>query len=251
MLYAGSLRKWDYSMKLKADLHIHTALSPCGDNDMTPNNIVNMAKLKGLQAIAITDHNCIENVVACMEVGSREGLIVIPGMELQTKEEVHVICLFTTIEQAIGFQSFVYENLPDLSNNEKIFGEQFIIDDKDNIIGKNKRLLLTSTNISLDDAFYKVTSLGGVFIPAHIDKSANGIIENLGFIPDYLDIRTLEYRSLEKVNSFIKAGILKNKYRLIKSSDAHYLEDILENENEIECKSNEVCSILQKLNETV
>jgi PHP family Zn ribbon phosphoesterase len=238
-------------MIVKAEFHIHTAVSPCGDNDMTPNNIVNMARLKGLRAIAITDHNCIANARACIEVGNRVGLIVIPGMELQTREEVHVVCLFETLTQAEYFQSYVYENMPDLSNNEKIFGEQLIIDAMDNIIGKNKRLLLTSTNISLDDAFNKVNSLGGVFIPAHIDKSANGIIEQLGFIPDYLDIKTLEYRSINKVNNFIKTGVLKDRYRYIRSSDAHYLNDILEDENQIECDSLELGSILQKLNENV
>jgi 3',5'-nucleoside bisphosphate phosphatase len=238
-------------MKLNTDLHIHTALSPCGDRDMTPNNIVNMAKLKGLDVIAITDHNSIENVSACIEVGNMVGLTVIPGMELQTKEDVHIICLFPNLKQASSFQEYVYSNMPNLTNNERIFGEQLVIDAKDEVIGKNTRLLLTSTRISLDEAFYEVNRLEGVFIPAHIDKSANGIIENLGFIPDYLDIRTLEYRSIEKVSNFIKAGILKDKYRLIKSSDAHYLEDILEDENQIECGSNNIISVLQKLNKNL
>lgn len=243
-----SLGHWDYKMILNADFHIHTALSPCGDRDMTPNNIVNMAKLKGLDVIAITDHNTMENAAACIEVSRNANLTVIPGMELQTKEDIHIVCLFNSISEAHSFQDFVYSRLPDLKNNEKIFGEQLIIDAEDNIIGKNDRLLLTSTNISIDDAFYEITKLSGVFIPAHIDKSANGIIANLGFIPDYLDIKTLEYRSIEKINNFIKAGILSSKYRFIKSSDAHYLQDILEDENPIECDSNDIYSILKKLN---
>jgi PHP family Zn ribbon phosphoesterase len=234
-------------MILYADFHIHTALSPCADVDMTPNNIVNMAKLSGLDIIAITDHNSIENVASCMMVGEKAGLKVIPGMELQTKEEVHVLCLFNSYSSALQFQKFVYSKLPIVKNNERIFGEQLIVDEYDNVIGKNERLLLTSTNISLDEAFYEVKSLGGVFIPAHIDKSANGIISNLGFIPENLDIRTLEYRSLEKVNMFIKSGLIKSHYNFIKSSDAHYLVDILEHENPMDFNSDDIKDIINKL----
>ena len=234
-------------MVLYADFHIHTALSPCGDVDMTPNNIVNMAKLNGLDIIAITDHNSVENTAACMEVGKKVGLKVIPGMELQTKEEVHVLCLFNAYSKALNFQNFVYAKLPDMKNNERIFGEQLILDENDNVVGKNERLLLTSTNISLDEAFYEVERLGGVFIPAHIDKSANGIISNLGFIPEYLDIKTLEYRSMEKINMFIKSGLLSNRYNFIKSSDAHYLVDILEHQNPMDFSSDDIKDIINKL----
>lgn len=234
-------------MLLRVDFHIHTALSPCGDGDMTPNNIVNMAKIKGLDVIAITDHNSVENVAPCIEVGRSVGLIVIPGMELQTKEDVHIICLFRNQEDALSFQELVYAGLPKEENNERVFGEQLIFDAQDNIIGKNSRLLLTSTNISLDNAFYEVMKLGGAFIPAHIDKSANGIIENLGFIPDYLEIKTLEYKYMDKINKFLKAGILNSNYKFIKSSDAHYLLDILEEENEFECESKDIDYIIKKL----
>ena len=235
-------------MILNTDFHIHTALSPCGDEDMTPNNIVNMAMLNGLDAIAITDHNTVENVAACMKVGEQIGVTVIPGMELQTREEVHVICLFSELDRAILFQRFVYDHLPALNNNEKVFGEQLIIDEKDEVIGKNSRLLLTSTSISFDEAFEEVKRLGGVFIPAHIDKSANSVIENLGFIPNYLDIKNIEYKSMDKINMFLKAGFIKASYRLIKSSDAHYLPDIQQEENKLECVENSVAAIINKLN---
>lgn len=234
-------------MVLYADLHIHTALSPCGDEDMTPNNIVNMAKLKGLDVIGITDHNSAENTAACVEAGREAGITVIPGMELQTREDVHVVCLFNSINGARRFQDYVYRYLPDMKNNERIFGEQLILDPRDNILGRIDRLLLTSADISFDEAFLEVQRLGGVFIPAHIDKDANGIIANLGFIPEYLDIRTLEYRSREKIDLFIKNRLISNKYNFIKSSDAHYLQDILEEENPLECKSNDIISILDAL----
>lgn len=234
-------------MNLHGDFHIHTALSPCGDENMTPNNIINMAKLNDLHVIAITDHNSVENVSACMEVGQNVGLTVIPGMELQTKEDVHVLCLFKNIINATKFQELVYKHLPNMENIEKVFGEQLQFNCHDEVIGKNKRLLLTSANISLDDAFYEVFKLGGAFIPAHIDKDANSIIANLGFIPDYLNIKTLEYRSIDKVNGFIKSGILKPKYNFIKSSDAHYLGDILIEGSPFECDYNDIDSIINKL----
>lgn len=234
-------------MILKTDFHIHSALSPCGDEDMTPNNIINMAIIKGLDTIAITDHNTAENAAVFMEVGKALGLTVIPGMELQTREEVHVICLFPTIEAVLEFQQIVYSKLPSLTNNERVFGEQLIFDNQDNIIGHNMRLLLTSVNMSLEESKNYVTQLGGAFIPAHIDKSANGIISTLGFIPENIGIKTLEYKSWEKVNNFIKCGMLDEKYKFIKSSDAHYLQDIQEEENKLECERNEITSILKVL----
>ncbi|KYH34328.1 DNA polymerase III PolC-type [Clostridium tepidiprofundi DSM 19306] len=235
-------------MKIYVDLHIHTALSPCGDNDMTPNNIVNMAFLKGLDAIAITDHNSSENVKACIDVGKRVGITVIPGMELQTKEDIHVICLFKNIDFAMTFQDYVYNNLTTDKNNEEIFGKQIIYDEEDNIIGYNDKLLLASSNISFDEAFYKVKELDGVFIPAHVDRDSFSVISNLGFIPDYLDIKTIEYNSLEKLKKFIEVGIINKNYKFIKSSDAHNLGRILERKNGISAKNIAINAIFNALN---
>jgi PHP family Zn ribbon phosphoesterase len=234
-------------MKIYTDFHIHTALSPCGHEDMTPNNIVNMAALKGLDAIAITDHNSCENVPACIEVGKKIGIIVVPGMELQTREDVHVVCLFKTIQDAFIFQEYAYEHLPHIENNERIFGKQVIYDSYDNIIAYKKRMLLTSVDISFDEAYKRVKELNGVFIPAHIDRESFGIISSLGFIPDYLDIRTLEYFSKDTLDEYIKCGFIKETYRFIKSSDAHYLGDILERNNEIEVEDLSVEGILNSL----
>lgn len=234
-------------MLLHTDFHIHSALSPCGDEDMTPNNVVNMAILKGLDAIAITDHNTAENAWAFVEVGKQLGLTVIPGMELQTKEEVHGICLFPELSAALEFQRIVHEKLPELLNNERVFGPQLLLDTEDEVIGHQQRLLLTSAELSLEEAYGFVKSLGGVFIPAHIDKGANGIISTLGFIPENIDFKTLEYKSWDKVNNFIKCGLLRADYQFIRSSDAHYLQDILEEGNELECSGNDVPSILRSL----
>jgi 3',5'-nucleoside bisphosphate phosphatase len=234
-------------MKIYTDFHIHTALSPCGDADMTPNNIVNMAIIKGLDAIAITDHNSVENALACMEVGKESGLLVIPGMELQTREEVHVVCLFPDIETALIFQDYVYSKLPPLKNNEKLFGEQLVLDRNDEIIYHNDRLLLSSADMTLRDAFNKVDELKGAFIPAHIDRDAFGIINNLGFIPDDIQIRTLEYKSAEGLRRLINSGIVKDGYNFIQSSDAHYLQDISERQNVMEVDELKAINIINKL----
>lgn len=209
-------------MKIFVDLHIHTALSPCADNDMTPNNIVNMAKIKGLDAIAITDHNSCENVNACIEAGKAADVIVIPGMELQTKEEIHLICLFKDLNSAQEFQKYVYNRLPSIENVVELFGQQLLFDSNDNIIGHKRELLLSSVDISLDDAVSNVKKLNGVCIPAHVDREAYSIISNLGFIPDYLNLRTIEVSN--------KHYGKYRGFRTITNSDAHYLIDILERE---------------------
>ncbi|WP_207639967.1 PHP domain-containing protein [Fervidicella metallireducens] len=230
------------------DFHIHSALSPCGDNDMTPNNIINMAKLKGLDAIAITDHNSCENVAACVEVGIKNNIIVIPGMELQTKEDVHSLCLFKSVEDAMEFQNYVYSNLTYKLNKHDVFGQQLICDINDEIVGINERMLLLSSEISFDDAFYSVKELGGVFIPAHVDRDSYSVITSLGFIPDYLGIKCLEYNSEQKLRNLISSGIIKDNYKFIQSSDAHYLQDILESVFSIEVSEYSVKSILNYLN---
>lgn len=238
-------------MKIYADLHIHTALSPCGDDNMTPNNIVNMSKLKGLGAIAITDHNSCENVEACIGAALESGLIVIPGMELQTKEDIHIVCLFSSIEKAYDFQEYVYKHLPSIKNRPDIFGDQIIFDSSDKIIGHNEKMLLSSTDISFDEAFEVVKGLGGLFIPAHIDRDSFSILYSLGFIPDYLDIKVLEYCSEENKKLLFNRGMISNRYRYIKSSDAHYLHQILEGDEAIGIENihseNDVTEILKSL----
>lgn len=234
-------------MRIYIDLHIHTALSPCGDEDMTPNNIVNMAKLKGLDAIAITDHNSCENAKACMELGQKLGLIVIPGMEIQTREDVHALCLFKDIESAMAFQEKVYNSLPPIKNKSDIFGKQIIYDSNDDIIGINERMLLISADISFDEACYLTKELNGAFIPAHIDRHSNSVILNLGFIPENLPIKTIEYYKSEGLMKLKEANLIKPTYRFIKSSDAHYLWDILEKESYIDVDEFTISNIIDIL----
>ncbi len=234
-------------MNAFVDLHIHTGLSPCGDKDMTPNNIVNMAVIKGLDAIAITDHNSCENAASCMEVGRRNGLIVIPGMELQTREDIHVVCLFSSLENAMLFQELIYSRLPSIKNRSDIFGEQLLYDPEDNICGHHDELLLSSAGISYDDAYKAVEELNGVFIPAHVDRASFSVITSLGFMPEYIPTRTIEYKSWPQTLKLIEKGLISRNHLFLHSSDAHYLWDILERKSHIICNDLSSASILSSL----
>lgn len=221
-------------MEFAVDLHIHTALSPCGDEDMTPNNIVNMALLKGLDLIAVTDHNCCANLEAVIDVGRNHGLMVIPGIEVQSKEEVHLICLFKKLAAACEFGSLIYDSLPDIPNNEDLFGRQLILDASDTMVGKVEKLLLSSCAYSVNEIFQMVKERDGICIPAHVDRQGYSIISNLGFIPKGLDVRVIEIsKKTEPQAALNKMPFLKG-YKTVVSSDAHYLWDISEREHFVE-----------------
>ena len=171
------------------DFHIHSCLSPCGDMDMTPNNIVNMAALLGLNAIAVSDHNTVGNVKACMEVAKEVGITVIPGMEVETEEEVHILTLYPTLDAAEAAAAEVYKKLPDIKNRPEIFGEQAFMDKDDNITGYEEKLLISPARMSMNYLFDVVKSVGGIYIPAHVDRHSYSVLTNLGFIPDDIDIK--------------------------------------------------------------
>ncbi|MBO7208654.1 MAG: PHP domain-containing protein [Clostridia bacterium] len=215
-------------MRCWYDFHIHTALSPCGDNDMTPNNIVNMAKIKGLDAIAVTDHNSVKNAKAVMDAGSLIGLTVIPGMEIETCEEIHVVALFPNIENAVFAGDQVAKHLPSAKNRPDIFGEQLIMDKEDNVVGYEEQMLITATDLDIFEVFSLVKSAGGVAYPAHVDRHSYSVLSNLGFIPPELDTKFIEIsKNVTDVNQYVANKNLE-KYNLIFSSDAHYLWDISE-----------------------
>lgn len=221
-------------MKFAYDLHIHSALSPCGDEDMTPNNIVNMALLKGLDLIAVTDHNSGKNLPAVMEVGKRQGLMVVPGIEVQTREEVHILCYFKNLQSALKLDEIIYNCLPDIDNNEEIFGRQLIFDSQDQVIGKIDKLLLSSSALSVNDVFVLTKGLGGICIPAHVDRPAYSITYNLGFIPPSLNVKTVEFSKKDSPETIIKRHPFLKKYNYIVSSDAHFLWEISEREHFME-----------------
>lgn len=232
-------------MKLTYDFHIHTALSPCAENSMTPNNIVNMALLNELDAIAITDHNTCENVKSVMQVAQETGLIVVPGMEIETREEIHVVCLFPDLETAVKMQGYVYDKLPTLSNKAKIFGEQLLMNADDDITGQRERLLVQATELSLNELYHLIQNLNGAFIPAHIDRPSYSIISNLGMIPNNLHIPTLEISRHVQYDSYIKKY---PDHSILQSSDSHELGYIGICKSQMEVGTKSVKGILDTIN---
>ncbi|QRN83676.1 PHP domain-containing protein [Chloroflexota bacterium] len=211
----------------QAELHIHTVLSPCAGIEMIPPLIVQQAIKSGLNLIAITDHNASENVPAVIAAAKGEDLIVLPGMELQTEEDIHSICLFDTVEQLQSLQTVVDHKLPGIPNNIEFFGEQFIVDKTGDFIRRKEELLINSVNISIEEAFNIVTDLGGLLIPAHVNREAFGLIYRLGFIPIDLDLPAVEIsRHITPENAVQTYPQLAN-YHLIQSGDVHYLSDFL------------------------
>ena len=209
------------------DFHIHSALSPCGDKDMTPNNIVNMAAISGLDTIAISDHNTVGNVRAAIEAGKKCGIKVIPGMEVETAEEVHILTLYPSIDAAEYVAGEVYKKLPCIKNRPDIFGEQIFMDSEDNVCGYEDKLLISPTSLLLEELFDLVKSSGGLFIPAHVDRHSYSVLTNLGFIPDDLDIKNIEISmATTDVESYLNSRENLKKYNIFRNSDAHYLENI-------------------------
>ena len=209
----------------KADLHIHSCLSPCGDWDMSPKKIVQKSLEKRLDLIAICDHNTAENLPATLREGKRQGIAVLPGMEICSKEEVHLMTLFKNIEDSLTMQEYVYAHLPG-QNQPEVFGHQVIADEHDQVMGENPRLLIGATKLSLADIVTKVHQLGGICISSHVDRPSYSLIGQLGFIPPdlHLDAVEVSYRvTLDKALSQVP-GI--KGYPCVTSSDAHFLDDI-------------------------
>lgn len=234
-------------MNLFIDLHIHSGLSPCGDLDMTPNNVVNMAKIKGLDAIAITDHNTTGNLKAFSQVAERANLLFVPGIELCTREEVHLLGYFEGVEQALMFQQALEKHLPKEKNVEAIFGEQVHYDDQDQVIGKSDTLLIGSTDLAIEEAVALIRAYGGVAVPAHINREAYGILITLGFIDASLGFRTVEITGELPWEALVKQHPYLKDYKYIRSSDAHTLGDILEPISTLRVKEPTVKGIIEAL----
>ena len=208
------------------DLHIHTCLSPCAELEMLPELIVRQAQELGLQIIAVTDHNTAENAAAVVNAARGTGITVFPGMEVQTREEVHVLTLFDTLEQVDSWQEQVYASLPPLKNDEATFGEQLLLDADGEPAGYLDRLLLTSTHFSVGDVVRRVRELGGLCIPAHVDRPVYSIIANLGFIPPELDVVGVEISTnIGPVKARERFPQLA-RYSLVANGDAHRLKEM-------------------------
>lgn len=229
------------------DLHIHSCLSPCGDDDMTPANLVGMAAVKGLDVIALTDHNSCANCPAAIYHGKNYGVTVIPGMELTTAEEVHVVCLFPSLDRALEFDRLVSGRLLPVPNREDIFGKQQVMDEQDEVIGTKGHLLINATTISFDEAFLLAERSGGLAYPAHVDKSSTSVLSNLGFVPPESTFTCAEFHDFKNLHRIRREHPYFKKCNVICCSDAHYLEDIHEPDYQLFARSRNLPDILDSL----
>jgi 3',5'-nucleoside bisphosphate phosphatase len=213
-------------MKLfRADLHVHTVLSPCGSLDMAPERIVKMAVDRGMDVIAITDHNSTRQCQEVMEVASSQGLLVIGGAEINTREEVHCLTFFENQALLAEFQKYLDQWLPNIPNNPAKWGHQVWVNRQEEILGEEHRLLWSALNQSIEEVAQAVHNLGGIFIPAHVNRPVFGLFSQLGFMPDGLQVDALEVTAGVELDFLRKTGVHTN-YHLITGSDAHAPEQI-------------------------
>jgi len=220
-------------MEYAYDLHIHSALSPCADDDMTPNNIAGMAAIKGLNIISVTDHNSCGNVRAVMECAKQYNITVVPGMEIETSEEVHVVCYFPNLDTALKMQDVVAGKMMGIKNNPQTFGNQYYMDEDDEVVGIEENLLVSATMMSFQEVFETVKKLDSIAVPAHIDRMSYSVISNLGFMPPDVDIYAVEITK----NNLENWKKDYSEFQIITNSDAHSLGNIAEKENFL-CKNN-------------
>lgn len=234
--------------ELRYDLHIHTCLSPCADEEMTPNNIVNLALLLGLDVIGVTDHNTARNGPAVWRVGREKGLLVLPGMELETAEEVHVVCLFPEPEAALEFEGELSRYFRPLKNRPELFGRQIVMDWQDNPIAEEERLLLGATRLGIDRAAELAVRFGGTAFPAHIDRPAGGILSQLGFIPTEMGFSAVELSASADVARWRESRPELEKFRVLCNSDAHTLCDISMMKSTIQTQARAAEAVIAALN---
>lgn len=211
----------------RSDLHVHTVLSPCAAVEMIPPLIVSEAIQQHIDIIAITDHNHTANISAVQQAAQGTDLLVLPGMELQTREEVHALCLFDTLEQAVVFQQIVDKHLPDLKNNPDFFGEQFVVDASGEFIRREEQLLIVSCSFTLKEAVEIVKNMGGLLIPAHVNRTKFGLLPVLGLVPTDTQFDALELsRHITPQSARDQYPQLVN-YALIQSGDVHMIDQFL------------------------
>lgn len=232
-------------MKYKYDFHIHSCLSPCGDAQMTPANIVNMAKLLELDIIALTDHNSCLNCPSAVSLGENAGIIVVPGMELCTAEEVHIVCLFADVDNALGFSEYVEKHSMIVKNKAGIFGNQTVMNENDEPVREYENLLITASDITVDNVKAKVSAFGGVCYPAHIDRGAYSIISNLGAITREMGFACAEISDNGVYDKLAADFPVLEQMQIIRSSDAHRLEALCRDAHLIELKNPSAQSVIE------
>jgi len=206
------------------DFHIHSCLSPCGAEDMTPQNIVNMAALAGYDIIAVADHNTTLNCAGVIAAAEEAGIVAVPAMELTTREEVHVLCLLPELDAALAFGAYVYETLLDMKNRPDIFGNQIHMDGQDRVIQEVEKLLISATDIGIYEVYNLVKSYGGTAIPAHVDRESFSLISNLGFYDPAMGFPAVELRENCDKTAFREAHNILLPHFV--NSDAHSLDQI-------------------------
>jgi len=210
----------------KADLHTHTVLSPCGDLEMSPRNIVARASDKGLHILGITDHNSTRQCQVLQEAAKPYNLLVLTGAEVTSKEEAHCLAFFETHEQLAEFQLYLDEHLPNIPNDPDKFGYQVVVNLEDDILYQEERLLISAIDQNVNQISQKVRELNGLFIPAHVNRGRNSLIGQLGFVPFDLSFDALELSKHITYEQFIKKQSYLEGNTFIQSSDAHFIEDI-------------------------
>lgn len=228
-------------MKCYYDFHIHSCLSPCGDMDMTPHSIAGMSYINGLNAIAVADHNTARNVRAVSKAAEEYGVTVVPAIEAESAENIHLLCLFPTIESAEEMGELLEEHLPPIKNRPDIFGEQWVMNESDEKTGEVEKLLINATDLPIEQIKEETEKRGGVCIAAHIDREKNGIAAILGCVPEYLGFSTLELSQTALDNQRVPG------YKYISDTDAHILTDISEKINFLEMEEITPAEIIKKL----
>ena len=223
-------------MFFRYDFHNHSCLSPCGDNDMTPCNIVGMAKILNLDIIALTDHNSCLNCPAAVKLGENSGVTVIPGMELCTAEEIHVVCLLPNTQKALDFSAYVRERIPPVKNREEIFGEQLILSEDDEIIGKEDLLLTTASSIGIYE------------VPAHINRSSYSVISSLGEITADMGFSCAELTRDANLKEYTERFPDLSGMKIFYNSDAHYLENMNLDPKHIELEEPTAEAVIEYIN---
>ena len=213
-------------MELSYDLHIHSCLSPCGSEDSSPANIAGLASLLELDVAALTDHNSCRNCPAFFKAAREHSFIPIAGMEINTAEEIHVLCLFPELDAAMDFDGFVYERLLPIKNDISVYGSQLIMDGTDKVTGEVENCLINATSIDLYSLSGEVRSRGGIIIPSHIERAAFSLISTLVFVPDDCGFDCVEIRSKDAVDNLRQAHPYLDRCKIVHNSDAHVLEDI-------------------------
>ena len=235
-------------MFFRYDFHNHSCLSPCGDNDMTPCNIVGMAKILNLDIIALTDHNSCLNCPAAVKLGENSGVTVIPGMELCTAEEIHVVCLLPNTQKALDFSAYVRERIPPVKNREEIFGEQLILSEDDEIIGKEDLLLTTASSIGIYEVPSLIKSFGGAAFPAHINRSSYSVISSLGEIKAGMGFYFSELTRDANLKEYTERFPDLSGMKIFYNSDAHYLENMNLDPKHIELEEPTAEAVIEYIN---